>query len=383
MNQGLESLPILREGDTGNDVIILQNKLKILGYFYASVTGSFGETTTQAVKNFQREYGLNSTGVVDYATWVVLYEETPSPFPINTMERRNLRQSRPTLRLGDTGEYVIELQEQLQQILFYDGQITGVFDTMTETAVKIFQTTNKLTADGVVGVDTWSALEYLYSPLAICNDLEEDVIYVVKRGDTLYSIARDYGVSVDDIRKLNNLTSNVLSIGQRLLIKKGSFDLGGLDEQIYTVKSGDTLYSIARMFATTVDNIKDLNNLFNNILFVGQQLVVPSIENEEDDEEVYVVKRGDTLYSIARAFGISVNELKSINNLTSNVLSVGQVLTVPNLLTNGYETYFVQRGDTLYSIARRYRIGVDELKSINNLTGNVLSIGQQLFIPNV
>lgn len=385
MNKDLESLPTLKEGDTGNNVIILQNKLKILGYFDASVTGSFGLTTTEAVKNFQRDYGLDPTGIVDYATWVVLYEETPSPFPTvtNSVATRYLRQTKPTLRLGDTGEYVRQLQEQLQQILFYDGSITGVFDTLTETAVKIFQTTNKLTADGIVGVDTWSALEYLYSPLAVCTGVTEEIVHTVRKGDTLYSIAREYGVSVNDIKALNNLTSNVLSIGQRLLIKEGTTPSINPSEEIYIVQAGDTLYSIAKKFNTTVDNIRNLNNLTGNILFVGQQLIVPSIESTESSTQVYVVRRGDTLYSIANNYGISVNELKSLNNLSSNTLSIGQALIVPSVATNTYQTYIVQRGDTLYSIAREYGVSVSDIKTLNSLTSNALSIGQQLLIPNV
>ena len=385
MNENLETLPILKEGDTGNNVIILQNKLKILGYFYASVTGSFGTTTTEAVKRFQRDYGLSPTGIVDYATWVVLYEKTPSPFSgtTNTIAARYLRQTKPTLQLGDTGEYVRQLQEQLQQILFYDGPITGVFDTATETAVKIFQTTNKLTANGIVGVDTWSALGYLYSPLAICGEEIEEVVHTVRRGDTLYSIARKYGVSVDDIRRLNNLTSNVLSIGQRLLIKEGTTPNVNPNEEVYIVQSGDTLYSIARMFGTTVDNIKNLNNLTSNILFVGQQLIVPSVESDEDGDQFYVVQRGDTLYSIARKYRISVDELKSLNNLSSNTLSIGQTLMVPSLGASNYQIYIVQRGDTLYSIAREYGVSVNDVITLNNLSSSILSIGQQLLIPNV
>lgn len=388
MNESLENLPTLREGDTGNNVIILQNKLKILGYFNASVTGSFGPTTTQAVKSFQRDYGLDPTGVVDYATWVILYEETPSPFPVtmNNVSTRFLRQAKPTLRLGDTGEYVTQLQEQLKQILFYDGPISGIFDNLTQTAVKIFQTTNKLTANGIVGIDTWSALEYLYSPLSICNNqVTEEVVHIVRRGETLYSIARSYGVSVDDIRRLNNLTSNVLSVGQRLIIKEGSSPSVNPNEDIYTVKRGDTLYSIAKMFNTTVDNIKRLNNLTSNVISLGQQLVVPSNEVEDNttQSQLYIVKRGDTLYSISRQVGISVDELKRLNNLSSNVLTIGQTLVIPNSSSSMYRTYIVQRGDSLYKIARDYGVSVDDIKRLNNLTSNTISIGQQLLIPSL
>ena len=90
---------------------------------------------------------------------------------------------------------------------------------------------------------------------------------MVKAGDTLYSIARNNNTTVDNIKGLNNIVDNMLSIGQTLL-------LNALTNK-YIVKSGDTLYSIARKNNTTVDNIKSLNNLSNNILSIGQEIILP------------------------------------------------------------------------------------------------------------
>ena len=89
--------------------------------------------------------------------------------------------------------------------------------------------------------------------------------------------------------------------------------------------------------------------------------------------ESYIVQKGDTLYSISRRFNMTVDQLKKINNLTSNILKIGQILNLNNL-------YTVQKGDTLYSIARRYNTTIDEIKRKNNLKNNLLSIGQQLKI---
>ena len=86
-------------------------------------------------------------------------------------DRQNLWETpvggRPTLRQGDSGPWVSELQRELTQLTFYDGPISGTFDARTSDAVKAFQKNNKLTADGIVGRNTWSNLIYLYSPLAI------------------------------------------------------------------------------------------------------------------------------------------------------------------------------------------------------------------------
>ena len=82
------------------------------------------------------------------------------------------------------------------------------------------------------------------------------------------------------------------------------------------------------------------------------------------------------MYSIANAYNTSVNELKKYNNLTSNLLSIGQVLKIPT----GTTTYVVKKGDSLYSIANKYNTTVENIKNKNNLTSNLLSIGQVLII---
>ena len=208
--------------------------------------------------------------------------------------------------------------------------------------------------------------------------------YVVKAGDTLYGIARKYGVSVDELKVQNNLTSNTLTIGMTLVIPEVE-SVDTPDENIYVVKSGDTLYSIANKYGMTVNELKNLNNLTSDILSIGQQLTV---KNESASTlDTYTVKSGDTLYSIANKYGMSVSDLKSLNNLTSNILSIGQVLKVSNSDNNGSSspsnTYVVKLGDTLYSIARKYGISVDELKSANGKSSNLLTIGEEIIIPTV
>ena len=213
--------------------------------------------------------------------------------------------------------------------------------------------------------------------------------YTVKKGDTLYSIAARYNTSVDELKRLNNLTSNTLQIGQTLLIS-------GSPEQTlttYKVQKGDTLYAIAAKYNTTVDTIKQLNNLQNNTLLIGQELLIPSglgdVENEDTgtDGEIeegnyttYEVVKGDSLWLIARRYGITVDELIKLNNLNTIDLQIGDILKVPNIQFNN--TYTVKSGDTLWSIAKANNITVDALKQANNLTSNLLSVGQVLTIPN-
>ena len=198
--------------------------------------------------------------------------------------------------------------------------------------------------------------------------------YTVKKGDSLYSIARLYDVSVADLKIANKLTSNVLSIGQVLkipdIVEKS-------DTSVYYVKKGDSLYGIAKSYGVSVEDIKKLNNLSNNNLSIGQELLIPGLSSENvPSVKVYTVVKGDSLYKIANLYGVSVDELKSSNKLSSSVLSIGQQLVIPD--SGSSKTYVVKRGDTLYGIARDNNTTVDRLKILNGLVGNTLSVGQVL-----
>lgn len=219
-----------------------------------------------------------------------------------------------------------------------------------------------------------SVLEYKNIPYEEPPVLPTD-IYKVLAGDTLYSISKKLDTTVSELKKLNNLTNNNLSVGQILKIPTKLVDIG--DTDIYQVQSGDTLYSIANKYNITINELKALNDLISDNLSVGQLLSVPSGLSLVNS---YVVNSGDTLYSIAKKFDISVNKLKEYNNLSSNFLSVGQKLLIP---IGEDTTYVVQNGDTLYKIAREFNTTVDEIKRLNNLMDNSLSIGQILIVKEV
>ena len=151
---------------------------------------------------------------------------------------------------------------------------------------------------------------------------------------------------------------------------------------MYTVKAGDSLWGIAKKYETTVDYLKAINNLSSNLLSIGQKLKVPdSISNDNNNDNIYIVKSGDTLYSIANKYNTTVSNLMNINNLKTNLLSIGQELKLKTTPAQNTETtYIVKSGDTLYSIAKRFNTSVNDIKNKNNLTTNLLSIGQQLKI---
>ena len=91
----------------------------------------------------------------------------------------------------------------------------------------------------------------------------------------------------------------------------------------YIVKAGDNLYAISRNYGLTVDELMNFNNLNTNILNIGQTLKIPILQTSS-----YVVRSGDSLYSIARKYNTTVNSLKQKNNLNSNMITVGQILKI-------------------------------------------------------
>ena len=139
------------------------------------------------------------------------------------------------------------------------------------------------------------------------------------------------------------------------------------------------MYKIAIENNTTVDELKRLNNLTSNLLSIGQILKLPPKEMTQDN--TYIVKSGDSLYKIAQIYNTTVSELINLNNLTSTTLKIGQVLSIPSsVVPSSVQTYTVKSGDSLYKIAQKYNTTVAELRRLNNLNSDLLSIGQVLKI---
>ena len=163
----------------------------------------------------------------------------------------------------------------------------------------------------------------------------------------------------------------------------------------YTVKENDNLYTIAKRFNTTVATLKYINHLENDLLSKGQVLLVPG---GKENTISYTVKEGDTLYTIASNSNVTPNHIITVNHLASTSLTIGQVLQIPvpkavNTMSKEEEEailfdtsypplfYRVQKGDNLFLLANRFHIPVYKIKDANHLTQDNLVPGQILQIP--
>ena len=144
-----------RNGDYASEVSIIQEALEELDLYYADITGHFGNKTERAVKLFQKKYGLPQTGVADEITLSRLYEEADiDDAPVVSESIGPAYASGTTLRRDSTGSAVRKLQEDLYELDFYDGVISGKYGGLTQEAVRLFQKKHGLDADGIAGPKT-------------------------------------------------------------------------------------------------------------------------------------------------------------------------------------------------------------------------------------
>lgn len=193
--------------------------------------------------------------------------------------------------------------------------------------------------------------------------------YNVRRGDTLSQIARRYQLSVNDLRQVNDIAGNTIHVGQTLMIPRigeGIPEPAGLSaiaaaDFTYKVQPGDNLWAIARRHGVSVSNIKQHNGLSSPDISVGQQLNMPGTN-------------GPAASQSTRATG-STNGTR---NSATERRPTDRRPTVSST-TGRQVTYTVKTGDSLYSIARRHRVEVDNIRQWNRI-GNTLRPGQQLIL---
>lgn len=195
-----------------------------------------------------------------------------------------------------------------------------------------------------------------------------DTVHIVKKGETLYSISRLYGVSVDAIRDANGLSGNNVRVDQKLSVPDpapAQAAESAEESAVHIVQKGETLYSISRLYDRPIDDIKAVNGLSGNNVMVGQKLSIPPLSSggknsapaeKKDAQEArapqkdiyYVVERGDSWLGIARDHGLSFSEILALNNADENtMLRIGQrvkVVNVPDL--DDPHMYDTKKGDS-------------------------------------
>ncbi|MBP3048331.1 peptidoglycan endopeptidase LytE [Bacillus subtilis subsp. subtilis] len=170
---------------------------------------------------------------------------------------------------------------------------------------------------------------------------------------------------------------------------------GAASAQSIKVKKGDTLWDLSRKYDTTISKIKSENHLRSDIIYVGQTLSIngKSTSSKSSSSSIssstYKVKSGDSLWKISKKYGMTINELKKLNGLKSDLLRVGQVLKLKGstsssssssskVSSSSTSTYKVKSGDSLSKIASKYGTTVSKLKSLNGLKSDVIYVNQVL-----
>jgi LysM repeat protein len=182
----------------------------------------------------------------------------------------------------------------------------------------------------------------------------------------------------------------------------------------YVVQKGDTLYSLAQKYGVSIEQIQGANGISSELIKVGQILEVPTLvkthikkeklsNTKKETNRVYTVVPGDSLYLLAQKYGVSMEQIQKVNGLPSDMIKVDQILEIPLTEVHKaqtkaevhkvrkqatldryekitYATYTVAPGESLWSIATQFNTSIDEIKAYNHLSNNAVLIGQKLII---
>lgn len=203
--------------------------------------------------------------------------------------------------------------------------------------------------------------------------------YVVRSGDTLFSLAQRFGVTVADIQRASDLTGDSIRAGMELTIPPPAAP-EGLTQ--HTVRAGETLFSLAEKFGTTVATIQRINGLPGTTITPGQVLFFP----EAGSGGTHLVEAGETVYGIASRYGVTVDALVRANDLQGAAIRAGQLLVIPEQGRDATPDaaglrHTVRAGETLYSLASRYGTTVVAIQRANGLSGTGIAAGMVLIIP--
>lgn len=253
---------------------------------------------------------------------------------------------------------------------------TGVFGDSTKAAVIKFQNIFNLAPDGIVGKSTWYKISNLYTAVARLGELDSE-------GNSL-GIGT---VPPDAMLRLGTSGQNVITL--QYLLNVVSEYYPGIPAPAQDGIFGDGTQQAVIAFQRAMDLNADgivgpltWQALYNVYLGIDQNIPQPDPDGSGSGVIEYIVQPGDSLWLIAQRYGTTVDAIRSLNGLTGTLIDVGQVLKIPSSNTRPYIEYTVRPGDTLWLISRRYNTTVDDIKRLNGLTSDMLSIGQMLRIPS-
>jgi Membrane proteins related to metalloendopeptidases len=224
---------------------------------------------------------------------------------------------------------------------------------------------------------------------------QECKYHKVKSGESLEKIARNYGVSVQEVLKANkHINPNKLKVGENLCIPQKT-STKTQDYAIYKVKKGDTLQSVAEKFGVDVQELKSLNNLKSEKIIEGQEIKIPAKgtakkqKKETQEYGTYVVQKSAKLEHVAKKLGVSQRELEELNpDLKGKWLTKGTVVKVPKQgqkkekKEESYTVYRIKKGGRLEHVAENLGVPKEELERLNpELKGKWLSAGTEVKVP--
>ncbi|MDE6891480.1 MAG: LysM peptidoglycan-binding domain-containing protein [Lachnospiraceae bacterium] len=249
---------------------------------------------------------------------------------------------------------------------------TGVFGGSTKAAVTRFQEIFNLAPDGVVGKSTWYKMSSIYTAVTRLAELDSE--------GTSLGIGT---VPPNVVLRQGDRGNDVLTL-QYLLDMLSEFYAGVpavSQDGIFGNGTRQGVIAFQQLMGLSPDGIvgpATWNALYDAYLGILENVPLPK---PEEGITVYTVQSGDTLWLLSRRFNTTVDAIKRLNGLTSDMLSIGQVLKIPSEGVSSYFEYVVRSGDTLWLLARRFNTTVDAIKQMSGITSDALSIGQVLRIP--
>ena len=405
------------------------------GDWLNKISSQFGITTAELKAWNNLRSDLIHPGEVLIVSKVRTNKPVEKPISQDTSEK-----AASPVNSNETMTYKVQIGDYLNKIASQFGVTTGQLRTWNNLRSNLI-----LPGDTIIVSkgQTDAPIQKVEKDQESNKDTEKQVnqpakTYTVKPGDYLYKIATKYGITVEQLKSWNNLSSNyiyagdILKVSQAVTAKPAPIDKETENEasnetkppvqttvQTYTVKPGEWVNKIASQFGVTADQLRSWNNLSSDLIHPGDQLIVkkstdsgstPIIKPDESSKinsskvKTYVVKHGDSVYSIANKFGVSIANLKKWNDMTSNYIYPGYVLYVNEYkpaspimtitdegagygqnqtishMPYQYSYHQVQAGDTLETIAWQHEMTVSELRELNNLSSNALTPGQKILL---